>query len=125
MRAGLPEPAEEVASELTIDEAPVQQPERTVLLRVRGDSMRDAGVLDGDTVVVEKGSPASSGDIVVAVVDGEYTVKYLTRGGGRFYLRAAHPDFADIRPRERLELYGLVVGSFRSYAGAPADASGS
>lgn len=119
IRAGQPEPAEEeVASELTIDEVLVQQPARTVLLRVKGDSMCEAGVLDGDTVVVEKGSPAGVGDIVVAIVDGEYTVKRLARAGGRFYLKSANPVFPDIKPRERLELYGLVVGCFRSYGGA-------
>lgn len=118
IRAGQPEPAEEVASELTIDEALVQQPDRTVLLRVKGDSMCEAGILDGDTVVVEKGSPATVGDIVVAIVDGEYTVKRLARTGGRFYLKSANSVFPDIKPRERLELYGLVVGVFRSYGGA-------
>ena len=118
IRAGQPEPAEEqLATEHTIDEALVQQPGRTVLLRVKGDSMRDVGILDGDTVVVERGSPASVGDIVVAIVDGDYTVKHLAKSGSRFFLKAANADVPDIKPRERLELYGLVVGQFRSYAG--------
>lgn len=116
VRAGRPEPVEEqLAGGVNIDNALVPAPERTVLLQVRGDSMKDAGQNDGDTVVVERGSPARVGDIVVAIVDGEYTVKHLALDGEQFYLRAANGHYADLRPRDRLEVYGLVVGMFRSY----------
>lgn len=116
VRAGRPEPVEEqLAGGINIDDALVQAPERTVLLRVKGDSMVEAGLRDGDTVVVERGSPARVGDIVVAFVDGEYTVKHLALDGEQFYLRAANGNYADLRPRDRLEVYGLVVGMFRTY----------
>lgn len=116
VRAGALEPAEEhFAGGVNIDDALVQAPERTVLLRVKGDSMVEAGLRDGDTVVVERGSPARVGDIVVAIVDGEYTVKHLALDGEQFYLRAANGNYADLRPRDRLEVYGLVVGMFRTY----------
>mgnify|MGYP006152331619 CR=1 FL=1 len=93
----------------------VRHPERTVLCRVRGESMRDAGLLDGDMVVVERNRPTKSGDIVVALVDNEMTVKYLfpLAGPGGWVLKPAHPDYPDILARESLEVVGVVVGMFR------------
>lgn len=118
VRAGLPQPRqdEDDFEVLTIDDYLVPDPNRTFLARVKGDSMRDAGLLDGDMVVVQKNAPTRAGDIVVAVVDGQVTVKHLRHQlDGRFYLQAANPAFADILPTGELEILGVVVGSFRSY----------
>ncbi len=118
VRAGLPQPRQEDDDfeVLTIDDYLVQDPNRTFLAKVRGDSMRDASLLDGDLVVVQKNCPTKVGDIVVAVVDGQITVKYLRQQpDGRFYLQAANPAFADILPTGELEILGVVVGQFRSY----------
>jgi repressor LexA len=116
VRAGLPEPAEEYAVGVNIDSHLVKLPTRTSLLQVRGDSMKDAAILDGDTVVVQKGAPAKPGDIVVAIVDNEFTVKYLDLDKeGNFFLRAGNAAFPPIKPKHALELYGVVVGSFRKY----------
>lgn len=116
VRAGVPDPAgDETQEALTLDDYLVDDPARTVLCRVRGDSMRDAGLLDGDLVVVQRNSPTSAGDIVVAVVDGETTVKYLRQSKGRYYLQAAHPDYPDIRPEGALEIIGVVVASCRRF----------
>lgn len=114
--AGLPEPAEEVPGGVNIDGQLVRIPTRTSLLRVRGDSMKDAGILDGDMVAVERGTPAKAGDIVVAIVDNEYTVKYLAiDDGGRFFLRPANAAYPSIHAKNSLEIYGLVVGQYRTY----------
>src|SRR5690606_9937567 len=119
-RAGLPDPAgDETPEALTLDDYLVDDPNRTVLCRVRGESMRDAGLLDGDLVVVQRNTPTSVGDIVVAVVDGETTVKYLRKAKGHYYLQAANPDYADIRPEGSLDILGVVVASCRRY-GSPA-----
>lgn len=76
----------------------------------------DAALVDGDLVVVHKTCPTNLGDIVVAVVDGQVTVKYLRQEpGGRFYLQAANPDYADIFPNGELEVLGVVVGQCRKY----------
>lgn len=116
VRAGVPDPAgDETQEALTLDDYLVDDPARTVLCRVRGDSMRDAGLLDGDLVVVQRNSPTSPGDIVVAVVDGETTVKYLRQSKGRYYLQAANPDYPDIRPEGALEIIGVVVASCRRF----------
>lgn len=81
-------------------------------LRVRGDSMQDAGILDGDFVVVERASNARHGEIVVALIDGEATVKRLERKGSRLRLLPENPRFAPIEldpSRENL-IQGRVVG---------------
>jgi SOS regulatory protein LexA len=116
VRAGLPEEVSEPAPDvLTIDTYLIRQPSQTVLVRVKGDSMLDAGLWDGDIVVVERRKTADPGEIVVAVVDGEFTLKYLGRDGHGHYLRAGNPAYSDIRPDARLELFGVVVGMFRRY----------
>jgi SOS regulatory protein LexA len=118
VRAGLPQPAPEDDDFelLTIDDYLVQEPNRTFLAKVKGDSMRDASLLDGDLVVVQQNCVTKVGDIVVAVVDGQVTVKHLRQQpDGRFFLQAANPAFADILPTGELEILGVVVGQFRSY----------
>jgi repressor LexA len=100
---------------LAVEDVLIRHPERTVLCRVRGESMRDAGLLDGDMLVVERNRPTKPGDIVVALVDNEMTVKYLypLPGQGGWVLKPAHPDYPDILARESLEVVGVVVGMFR------------
>ncbi len=116
IRAGQPTPSSDVRSDVvSIDRHLIQKPSHTVLLSVRGDSMEDAGLLEGDTIVVVKGAPYKSGDIVVAIVDNEFTVKYLAHDKRGFYLKPGNKAYAPIRAKDHLEVYGLVVGSFRKY----------
>ncbi|QDZ28702.1 LexA family transcriptional regulator [Noviherbaspirillum sp. UKPF54] len=117
VRAGLPQPASQDSVDLiTIDDYLIDDPNRSVLCRVRGDSMKDVGLLDGDLVVVERNSPTKPGDIVVAIVDEEFTVKTLRLDAqNRYYLEPANPAFADIHPTGSLEIFGVVVGSFRRF----------
>lgn len=115
VRAGQPQlESQEAPDLLTIDDYLIEDPNRTILCRVRGDSMKDAGLLDGDLVVVERNAPTTPGDIVVAIVDGEMTVKTLRRArGGAWFLEAANPAYEPIHPAGSLEILGVVVGSFR------------
>jgi repressor LexA len=91
-------------------------PRADYLLRVRGDSMRDAGILDGDLLAVHAAREARNGQIVVARIADEVTVKRLERRGARAWLYAANPDYApivvDLR-RQALTLEGLAVGVIR------------
>jgi len=125
VRAGVPNPAVDVVPEsleirnLRGDAHLVPSPAKTLLIKVEGDSMIDAGILDGDTVVVEKRASANVGDIVVAIVDNEFTLKRLDRERGRFVLRPANKAYSVIRPGKDLEIFGVVIGLFRKYA-APA-----
>lgn len=89
------------------------------LVKVAGDSMRDAGILDGDLVVVEKRETAETGEIVVALIDEqEATLKRLgSRKGGRVELQPANPDFPlQVYPAKRVRIQGVVVGNVRVYA---------
>ncbi|MBI4937512.1 MAG: LexA family transcriptional regulator [Nitrosomonadales bacterium] len=116
VRAGFPSPAGDAHHDtLTIDEYLVSHPSCTVLVTVKGDSMADAGILPGDTVVVEKRAAANAGDMVIAIVDNEFTLKTLGREKGKFVLVPANPAYPVIRPRGDLEIFGVVVGQFRKY----------
>lgn len=115
VRAGLPQPdSQETVELLTIDDYLIDDPNRTVLCRVRGDSMKDAGLIEGDIVTVEKNSVTKPGDIVVAIVDGEYTIKTLRFDKhDRYYLEPANLAYDIILPAGSLEIFGVVTGSFR------------
>ena len=114
VRAGLPEATEETDSEaLTIDDYLIERPSETVLIRVKGDSMIDAGIFDGDLVVVEKRHDARKGEIVVAIVDNQFTLKRLDLERGEFILRAENKAYSPIRPEGALEIFGVMVGLVR------------
>lgn len=100
---------------LNVDAYLVDQPSRTVLLTVKDDSMVEAGLLPGDVLVVKKGAPGGVGDIVVAIVEHEYTVKCLAHDRRGFFLMPRNKAHAPVRPNGSLEIFGLVVGMFRKY----------
>ncbi|WP_148715235.1 LexA family protein [Chitinolyticbacter meiyuanensis] len=114
--AGLPAAANDALSEsLTIDEYLIPRPSTTVLVKVRGDSMIEGGIHDGDIAVVEKRHAANVGDVVVAIVDGEYTLKELGRDKQGYLLLPKNADYEPIRPQEGLEIFGIMVGLIRKY----------
>lgn len=98
----------------SIDAWLIRDPSRTVLVPVTGDSMWDAGIYPGDRVVVERGRPARPGDVVVAMIENELTLKTLAWEEGAAVLRPANPRYPVLRPRH-LEIFGVVVGLVRSY----------
>lgn len=89
----------------------VRDPSSTFVMKVAGWSMRDAGIADGDELVVDRGVVADDGRIVVADIDGELTVKRLKRTPTGWLLQAANPDFVDIPVGEKSELniWGVVT----------------
>jgi len=89
--------------------------ERCFILRVSGDSMEGAGILDGDLITVDTKIRPTHGLIVVAIVDGCYTVKYLRRKGDKYYLRPANPKYKDIYPEQEFKIVGVVTGSVRKF----------
>jgi SOS regulatory protein LexA len=119
VRAGLPQMEDQSAGleVVGVEDYLIRHPERTVFCRVRGDSMKDAGILEGDMVVVERNRPTKAGDIVVALVDNEVTVKYLfpKKGAAGWVLKPANPDYPDIVAHQSLEVLGVVVGMFRRH----------
>ena len=91
-------------------------------LRVRGDSMRDAGILDGDLVVVRKSAQAENGEIVVALIGDEATVKTFRRYADRVELQPANPQFKSmvIRGGDDFGILGVVLGLVRPASARPA-----
>jgi SOS regulatory protein LexA len=114
VRAGLPEPViDDEADAVTLDDYLIERPSQTVLVRVKGDSMIDAGIYEGDLVVVEKRPAAKKGDIVVAIVDNQFTLKRLDLDDGRFVLKPENKAYPVIRPEGTLEIFGVMVGLVR------------
>jgi repressor LexA len=100
---------------LIIDDILIDKPSLTTMIPIKGDSMIEAGINDGDIAVVEKRNFANVGDIVVAVVDNDFTLKTLDKEGGKFILRPANNDYPVIYPQGSLEIYGVLVGLIRKY----------
>jgi repressor LexA len=98
-----------------IDQYLVRQPSRTIMVPVKGDSMIDAGIHDGDLVVVERAKAAQAGNFVIAIVDDEFTLKELIFEKGKFALKPHNPAYPIIRPQGQLEIYGVVTGLVRRY----------
>jgi SOS regulatory protein LexA len=116
VQAGFPSPAEEeLIDTLSLDEMLVERPEATFMLKVSGDSMIDAGIHPGDLVLVEKGVTPKSNDIVIAQVDGEWTMKYFIRDRKGVRLEPANRKYQTIRPQNSLEIGGVVRCVIRKY----------
>jgi SOS regulatory protein LexA len=116
VEAGFPSAAEEaLADTLSLDDLLIQNREATFLLKVSGDSMSGAGILPGDMVLVDKGQVPKSGDIVIAEVDGEWTMKYLRKRGESVTLIPANSRYEPIRPKKELKIAGVVTAVVRKY----------
>lgn len=116
VKAGTPDRTPDVPADYTaLDQLLIRHPAKTVLIRVEGDSMIRAGIHDGDTVVVEKRANAKPGDLVIAIVDNEFTLKRLAMEKGKACLKPENPAYPTIRPKGELEIFGVVVGLARRY----------
>lgn len=110
--AGYPQPAQEAAADsfVSLDETTLgfQPRSGTFALRVRGDSMRDAGIFDGDLVVVDPAVPPRENQVVAALIDGESTLKRLVRVGNRWFLKAENASYPELHARTELAIQGVV-----------------
>jgi len=116
--AGFPSPAEDFAvKRIDLTEVLITHPQATFLLRVSGESMKDAGIFNGDMLVVNRALKPQHGHIVVAVVDGEFTVKYLHQRADRIKLKPANATYPDITPKEgqTLEVWGVVTACIKRF----------
>jgi len=116
VQAGLPSPEEESRCDIvSMDEYLITRPDASFLLQVNGDSMIGEGILEGDLVIVEKEIQPKNGDVVIAEVDGQWTMKYFRRQGKQVVLEAANPKYPLIKPRTELRLGGVVTAVIRKY----------
>ncbi len=110
--AGFPSPAEDYTDrKLNLNELLIKNPAATFFVRVDGDSMTGAGIQHDDILVVDRSRQAVSNDIVIAILDGELTVKRLFRGACRARLVAENPDYPsiDITEEQDCEIWGVVT----------------
>lgn len=116
VQAGFPTAAEEELTDtLSLDEFLIKHPEASYMLTVSGDSMIDAGIMPGDMVIVERGRTPKPGEIVVAEVDNDWTMKYFLKRGDEIILRPANKKYPDIHPRTELNVAGVVTSVIRKY----------
>ena len=116
--AGFPSPAADYAEDgLDLNEYLVRNKPASFMFTVKGDSMINAGIVEGDKVIVDRSLNARNQDIVVAVVNGEYTIKRLYKNAGKVELHPDNPAYQPILFKEgsELEIWGVVVGVVRRY----------
>lgn len=116
IQAGFPTLAEEqVVDAVCLNDLLIHDPSSTYLLKVDGDSMKDVGVMRGDMVIVNRSVTPRAGDMVVAEIDHEWTLKFLMKKGSQLFLRAANKMYPDMYPREQLRFGGVVTGVVRKF----------
>ena len=114
--AGFPSPAEEELRDIiSFDEYLIRNPETSFLLSVTGDSMIEAGIREKDLVIVEKNKEPQNGDIILAEVDGNWTMNYFRRRGKIVTLEAANSKYPPIIPRMDLRIAGVITAVVRKY----------
>ncbi len=116
VQAGFPSPAEEeLVDTMTLDQYLVRRPEASFLLKVTGDSMIEAGIMPGDIVIIERGKNPKNGDVVLAEIDREWTLKYYRKEGKEISLVPANPKYPVLYPKEELQIAGVVAAVVRRY----------
>ncbi len=116
VRAGLPfTPQEEPSGTIDIDRYLVERPNSTFFVRVKGDSMKDAGILEGDVVAVDRSVEAKTGDVVIAMLGGDVTIKHLDLSTTPPRLLPANENYPPIPLDADAQILGVVVGSVRKY----------
>lgn len=116
--AGFPSPADDyIEKKLDLNEHLIKNPSSTFLLKVKGDSMTDAGINDGDILVVDRSIEPSDGKIVIGVVDSEFTVKRILKKGKKLFLQAENKDYKPIEITEDMDfkIWGIVSYAIHKY----------
>jgi len=116
--AGFPSPADDYTEEnIDLNEHLISNPFSTFFLRVKGDSMINAGIKDKDLIIVDKSLTARPGNIIIAMIDGEFTIKRLSIKNNELYLKAENHDYPDFRFKNHIDvhIWGVVIYSIHSY----------
>ena len=112
VEAGFPSPADDhLERGIDLNEELIRKPAATFLVRVKGESMRDAGIHSGDTLIVDKSLTPVDRRIVVAMIDGNFTVKRFRMRGDRVFLEAENPEFnpIEVTDGQELTIFGVVT----------------
>ncbi len=112
VKAGFPSPAEDsLEQNLNLNEHLIQHPAATFFVRVDGDSMRGAGIHKDDILIVDKALEPTNGKVVIAVINGEFTVKRIRMGGGKVFLDPENPQYQaiEVNPNSDFRVWGVVT----------------
>ncbi len=116
VEAGIPTVAEEEPLDtVNLDSLLIKNRDSSYLLEVKGDSMIEEGIKEGDMVIVERKSDAKDGDIVIAEVDGGWTMKYFRKKGNKIFLEPANKNYKPIYPENDMKIAAIVRGVIRKY----------
>ena len=116
VEAGIPTVAEEESLDtLNLDNYLIKNRMATYLLEVKGDSMIEEGIKEGDLVIVERRNDPKDGDIVIAEVDGGWTMKFFKKKGNSVYLQPANKNYKPIYPENDMKISAVVKGVIRKY----------
>lgn len=116
VQAGFPSPAEEdLLDTLSLDDYLIAKKEASFLLRVTGDSMIDEGIMPGDLVIVERGRRPKVGDIVLAHIDNDWTLKFFAKQDGKACLKPGNKKYPTLYPKTELSITGVVTSVVRKY----------
>jgi SOS regulatory protein LexA len=116
VEAGIPSVAEEtVLDTLNLDNYLIKNRNSTYILEVKGDSMIEEGIVEGDLVIAERRNDPKDGDIVIAEVDGGWTMKYFRKKGDQVYLQPANKNYKPIYPEQDMKISAIVKGVIRKY----------
>jgi DNA polymerase V len=113
---GFPSPADDYLDRpLDFNDLLIENPSATFAVRIAGESMKGAGLFPGDIAVVDRSRTAVDGSIVLALIDGEFTIKRYRKKGARIWLQAENPAFANIELNEDsgFEVWGVIAKSIR------------
>ena len=116
--AGFPSPADDYSEEsIDLNEHLISNPFSTFFLRVKGNSMLNAGIKDKDLIIVDKSLRAKPGNIVIAMIDGEFTIKRLSIKNNELYLKAENHNYPDFNFKNNIDvqIWGVVIYSIHSY----------
>lgn len=115
VKAGFPILAEENRDYLTLDDYLIEDPQFSFLLKVSGDSLMGLGIFDGDIVIITRKRQAISGDVVLAQIDREWTLKILKKDGIKVHLESANPKYPPFYPHQELQIFGVVKAVIRKF----------
>lgn len=115
IKAGVPTQEDSSDEPVSLDQYLVPSPGHSYLLRVSGDSMINEGITPGDLVILDKKREPKNKDIVAALIDNEWTLKYFHNENGSVYLSAANPKYPELHPKDTLSIGGVVTSVIKKY----------
>lgn len=115
VKAGFPTMAEETIDFLSLDEYLIENPQASFFLKVSGDSLINLGIFPGDLALIERKKEANNNDIVLALIDNEWTLKILRKDRNQIFLESANPKYPKFLPKEELQIFGVMKAIIRKF----------